>query len=144
MATQIFVELPVKDLEKSKAFFTALGFEFDQQFTDEKATRFIIGENIYVMLLVEDFFRSLIQKNIADTSKSAEVINSFSVDSKEKVDDLGDKALAAGVWADSKAEDCGWMYARAFQDIDGHLWQAMYIDLSAMPTAEASVSADQA
>lgn len=136
MATQIFVNLPVKDLEKSKAFFSALGFSFNEQFTDEKAACLIIGENIYAMLLVEEFFKSFIKKDIADSSKFAEVINAFSVDTKEQVNELADKALAAGAIQYSEPQDYGWMYSRAFQDLDGHLWEVMYSDLSAIPTSE--------
>lgn len=136
MATQIFVNLPVKDLEKSKAFFSALGFEFNKQFTDEKAACLIIGENIYAMLLMEDFFRSFIKKDIADASKFAEVINAFSVDSKEKVNELAEKASAAGAVEYNEPQDYGWMYSRAFQDLDGHLWEVVYSDLSALPATQ--------
>jgi predicted lactoylglutathione lyase len=137
MATQIFVNLPVKDLEKSKAFFSSMGFAFNEQFTDEKAACLIIGENIYAMLLVEEFFRSFIKKDIADASKFAEVINAFSVDSKDKVIELADKALAAGATQYSEPQDYGWMYSRNFQDLDGHLWEVVYTDMSAMPATEA-------
>jgi uncharacterized protein len=137
MATQIFVNLPVKDLEKSKAFFSSMGFAFNEQFTDEKAACLIIGENIYAMLLVEEFFRSFIKKDIADASKFAEVINAFSVDSKDKVIELADKALAAGATQYSEPQDYGWMYSRNFQDLDGHLWEVVYTDMSAIPATEA-------
>lgn len=137
MATQIFVNLPVKDLEKSKAFFSSMGFAFNEQFTDEKAACLIIGENIFAMLLVEEFFRSFIKKDIADASKFAEVINAFSVDSKDKVNELADKALAAGASQYSEPQDYGWMYSRNFQDLDGHLWEVVYTDMTAIPAAEA-------
>lgn len=137
MATQIFVNLPVKDLEKSKAFFSSMGFAFNEQFTDEKAACLIIGENIYAMLLVEEFFRSFIKKDIADSSKFAEVINAFSVDSKDKVNELADKALAAGASQYSEPQDYGWMFSRNFQDLDGHLWEVVYTDMTAIPAAEA-------
>lgn len=136
MATQIFVNLPVKDLEKSKAFFSALGFSFNEQFTNEKGACLIIGENIYAMLLVEEFFKSFIKKDIVDSSKFAEVINVFSLDSKEQVNELADKALAAGASQYIEPQDYGWMYSRAFQDLDGHLWEVMHADLSAMPASE--------
>lgn len=137
MATQIFVNLPVRDLEKSKAFFSSMGFAFNEQFTDEKAACLIIGENIFAMLLVEEFFRSFIKKEIADASKFAEVINAFSVDSKDKVNELADKALAAGASQYSEPQDYGWMYSRNFQDLDGHLWEVVYTDITAIPAAEA-------
>ncbi|PWV51488.1 VOC family protein [Chitinophaga sp. S165] len=136
MATQIFVNLPVKDLEKTKAFFSAMGFSFNEQFTDEKAACLIIGENIFAMLLMEDFFRSFIKKDIADASKFAEVINAFSVETKERVNELVDKALAAGAVAYSEPQDYGWMYSRAFQDLDGHLWEVVFTDMSAFPATE--------
>jgi predicted lactoylglutathione lyase len=132
MATQIFVNLPVKDLEKSKAFFSALGFGFDANFTNEQGACLVIGENIYAMLLVEDFFRSFIKKDIADASKTTEVINAFSVESKDKVNEIADKALAAGAFLYSEPQDYGWMYSRAFQDLDGHLWEVMFSDPSKM------------
>lgn len=136
MATQIFVNLPVKDLEKSKAFFASMGFSFNEKFTDEKAACLIIGENIFAMLLVEEFFRSFIKKDIADASKFAEVINAFSVESKEKVIELADKALAAGATQYSEPQDYGWMYSRAFQDLDGHLWEVVFTDMNALAAAQ--------
>jgi predicted lactoylglutathione lyase len=128
MATQIFVNLPVKDLNKSVAFFTKLGFTFNPQFTDEKATCMIVGENIFVMLLVEDFFKTFIKKQIADASKSAEVIIALSADSKEKVDELVNKAVAAGATTPNEKQDQGFMYGWGFQDLDGHLWETMYME----------------
>jgi predicted lactoylglutathione lyase len=128
MATQIFVNLPVKDLNKSVAFFTKLGFTFNPQFTDEKATCMIVGENIFVMLLVEDFFKTFIKKQIADAGKSAEVIIALSADSKEKVDELVNKAVAAGATTPNEKQDQGFMYGWGFQDLDGHLWETMYME----------------
>lgn len=136
MATQIFVNLPVKDLEKSKSFFSQLGFSFDPQFTNEQGACLIIGENIYAMLLVEEFFKSFIRKGIADSSKTAEVINAFSVESKERVNELADKALAAGAVQYSDPQDYGWMYSRAFEDLDGHLWEVLFADPSKMTDAQ--------
>ena len=132
MSTQIFVNLPVKDLNKSVAFFTRLGFTFNPQFTDEKATCMIVGENIYVMLLVEDFFKTFIKKPIADATKSAEVILALSAESKEKVDELVNKAIAAGASTPVDKQDQGFMYSWGFQDLDGHLWETMYMDPSAI------------
>jgi predicted lactoylglutathione lyase len=132
MATQIFVNLPVKDLNKSVAFFTKLGFTFNPQFTDEKATCMIVGENIFVMLLVEDFFKTFIKKQIADASKSAEVIIALSADSKEKVDELVNKAVAAGATTPNEKQDQGFMYGWGFQDLDGHLWETMYMEPDAI------------
>jgi predicted lactoylglutathione lyase len=135
MATQIFVNLPVKDLSKSKMLFEKIGFSFDPKFTNEEAACLILGENIYAMLLVEDFFRTFMKKEITDTSRTAEVINAFSVESKEKVNEIADKALAAGAEEYSEPQDHGWMYSRSFQDIDGHLWEVLFADPTAINEA---------
>ncbi|UVI33020.1 VOC family protein [Paenibacillus spongiae] len=134
MATQanmIFVNLPVKDLNKSIDFFTKMGFEFNPQYTDENATCMIISEHIFAMLLVEDFFKTFTDKEIADSTKSAEVIVALSAESRERVDELVDKALAAGGSFSKEPLDHGFMYSRSFQDLDGHLWEFMYMDESA-------------
>ena len=94
MATQIFVNLPVKNLSKSVTFFTSVGFTFDPKFTDENATCMIVGENIFVMLLVESFFKTFTAKEICDTKKSTEVLVCLSCDSRQKVDELASKAVA--------------------------------------------------
>lgn len=133
MPTQIFVNLPVKDLQKSIAFFTHLGFTFNPQFTDDKATCMIIGENIFAMLLTEPFFKTFIKKDIADAHKTTEVINCLSVESRAKVDELVAKAIEAGGKIPSESQDHGWMYQHGFEDLDGHLWELMYGDESAIP-----------
>lgn len=133
MAKQIFVNLPVRDLNKSIEFFTKLGFTFNPQFTDENATCMIIGENIFAMLLVEKFFKNFTKKEIADSNKTTEVILALSSDSRESVDDIVQKAIAAGGSAPNDKQDHGWMYQHGFQDIDGHLWEVMYMDESAIP-----------
>jgi len=132
MATKIFVNLPVKDLNKSVEFFTKLGFSFNAQFTNEDATCMVISEDIYVMLLVEPFFRTFTKKEIADTSRTTEVITCLSADSRAQVDELVDKAFAAGATESNFTTDQGFMYGRSFQDIDGHLWEVMYMDMTAM------------
>jgi predicted lactoylglutathione lyase len=131
MATQIFVNLPVKDLSKTVAFFTHLGFSFNQQFTDEKATCMIIEENIFAMLLIEDYFKTFTKKEVADATKTTEVIIALSAESREKVDEIVDKAIAAGGSAHRDPQDHGWMYERSFQDINGHLWELVYMDPAA-------------
>jgi hypothetical protein len=132
MATQIFVNLPVKDLNRSVEFFTKLGFTFNPQFTDENATCMIVGENIFVMLLVEKFFKTFIKKEIADATKSAEVIIALSSDSREQVDSLVNKAIQAGATTPTDKQDQGFMYSWGFQDLDGHLWETVYMDPNAM------------
>ncbi|MGI0037042.1 MAG: VOC family protein [Nitrososphaera sp.] len=132
MATSIFVNLPVKNLNKTVDFFTKVGFTFNPQFTDENATCMVIGETIFVMLLVEKYFKTFIIKEICDTSKDAEAIIALSLESREKVDQLMSRAIGAGGTEPRKAQDHGWMYGRNFQDIDGHLWEVFWMDESAI------------
>jgi uncharacterized protein len=133
MAMQTFVNLPVNDLTKATEFFSAIGFSFDLQFTDENATRMIISDETSVMLVAEPFFEGFIApQDIADTSRSREVIVGLSTESREQVDDLAEKALAAGGQALGDPEDQGFMYMRGFRDLDGHQWSFIYVDMSAM------------
>jgi len=132
MATKVFVNLPVKDLNRSVAFFTKLGFKFNPQFTDEKATCMIVGEDIFVMLLVEKFFKAFTKKEISDATKSSEVIIALSADDREAVDEMISKVIEAGGIEPKEPQDHGWMYGRSFQDIDGHLWEIFYMDSSAV------------
>jgi predicted lactoylglutathione lyase len=127
MPRQLFVNLPVKELDRSVKFFTALGFEFNPQFTDENATCMIIGQDCYAMLLVEKFFATFTDKPIADATKGVEVINAIALDSREEVDAMGDKALASGGSPFAEPKDYGFMYQRSFQDPDGHLWEVFYM-----------------
>lgn len=131
MATQLFVNLPVKDLNRSVDFFTKLGFNFNPQFTDEKATCMIVGEDSFVMLLVEPFFKTFTKKPLCDASKNTETIIAISADSKAKVDELSDAALKAGGTSAIEPQDAGWMYSRSFQDLDGHQWEVFFMDASA-------------
>ncbi len=133
MATQIFVNLPVKDLNASIGFFTKLGFTFNQQFTDENATCMIIGENIYAMLLVEKFFKTFTEKSIADTQTSQEVILAISVASRSEVDQMIENAVSAGGIEPHPAKDHGWMYYRDFEDLDGHHWEVLHMDETQVP-----------
>ncbi|MBD0314741.1 MAG: glyoxalase/bleomycin resistance/extradiol dioxygenase family protein, partial [Microcoleus sp. T3-bin5] len=109
MATKIFVNLPVKNLDQSVAFFTKLGYTFNPQFTDENATCMIVSENIYVMLLVEDFFKSFTKKEIPDTTTNAQVIIALSSESREQVDEWVNKAVAAGATTPNEKQDQGFM-----------------------------------
>jgi predicted lactoylglutathione lyase len=134
MAKQIFVNLPVKDLKKTIEFFTKLGFKFNPKFTDENATCMIIGKDMFAMLLVEKFFKGFIpNKSISDARKSTEVLNALSVESRAKVDEMIKKAADAGGKEYRTAQDHGWMYGRAFEDLDGHIWEVFYMDESKMP-----------
>ncbi|MGE6578815.1 VOC family protein [Paenibacillus xylanexedens] len=133
-AKQIFVNLPVQDLKKSIEFFTKVGFEFNANFTDESATCMIIGENIYAMLLVEERFQSFISKKISNAADTTEVIVALSVDSREQVDAIVQAALDAGAKPSNEPQDHGFMYGWSFQDLDDHLWEVSYMDLSAFPS----------
>ncbi|MEZ2336571.1 VOC family protein [Mucilaginibacter sp. RCC_168] len=133
MATQIFVNLPVKDLNKSIEFFTSLGYSFNPQFTNEQGASLVISDNIFFMLLTEPFFKSFIKKDIADATKVAETINCISLDSREAVDEMVRKAVAGGATVPNEKQDYGWMYGHGFQDLDGHLWEFAYMDMSAIP-----------
>lgn len=128
MGRKLFINLPVADLDKSVAFFTSLGFEFNPQFTDENATSMIIGEDAYAMLLVKPFFSTFTSKAIADTSTTAEAIIAISADSRAEVDDLTAKAFAAGATKFNDPQDHGFMYGTSFQDLDGHLWEVIWMD----------------
>ena len=135
MSRMIFVNLPVKDLSASRAFFGALGYEFNEQFSDDKAACVVLADNIFVMLLREDFFRTFINGEIADASRTTEVLSCLSADSREEVDDLVRRAIDAGgkPWKDSFSE--GPMYGGSFQDLDGHVWEVMHMDTSGAASA---------
>lgn len=135
MATQIYVNLPVKDLERSVAFFTSLGFKFNPQFTNENATCMIVSEGIYVMLLVEKFFKTFTPKQIADASTTTEVLLCLSCETRAEVDAQVAKAVAAGGKTPNPPQDHGFMYQHGFEDLDGHLWELSYMDMSAMPAS---------
>ncbi|MFI2704450.1 VOC family protein [Cellulosimicrobium composti] len=132
MSTQIFVNLPVKDLDASKAFYTALGFTVNDQFTDENASSIVISDTIYVMLLTEGFAKQFTTKAIADATTTTEVVNALSVDSRAEVDRLADAAFAAGASpVKEPQEEGGFMYSRSFADLDGHQWEVLHMDPSA-------------
>ena len=133
MSTQIFVNLPVADLEKSIGFFTKLGFKFNPQFTDKNATCMIVGENIFVMLLVKPFFKSFIKKEISDATKTTEVLMGISAESREKVDKMVNDAIKAGGKEPHEKQEHGWMYSRSFEDLEGHIWEVIWMDESKMP-----------
>lgn len=138
MATKIFVNLPVKDLNKSVEFFTRLGFKFNPQFTDEKATCMIVGEDIFVMLLVESFFKTFTRKEICDATKSTEVLLCLSAESRARVDEMVSRAVAAGAATPNKPSDHGFMYQHGFEDLDGHIWEIMFMEPSANKQDQAS------
>lgn len=139
----IFVNLPVKDLNRSVEFFTKMGYTFNPQFTNEDATCMIVSESILVMLLVEPFFKNFTKKNIVNTSNDTEVIISLSVDGREHVDAMADKAIAAGAATPNDTLEMDGMYARSFEDPDGHHWEYMFMDPSAVNQEKEAVQASE-
>jgi predicted lactoylglutathione lyase len=133
MASKIFLNLAVKDLKKSIDFFTTLGFSFNPQFTDEHATCMIIGENIFVMLVIEQRFKDFTKKEICNAHKNTEVLIAIDADSREKVDEMVKTAVDAGGSIYMEPQDHGWMYGHGFADLDGHQWEVFYMDESTIP-----------
>jgi len=131
MARKIFVNLPIKDMKRSQEFFKALGFTFNPQFTNEQGACMVISEDIFTMLLVEPFFQSFTKKPISDAKKATEVLVCLSCDSRAEVDDLVRKALAAGGTAPNAPQDHGFMYSHGFEDLDGHVWELVWMDPAA-------------
>ena len=131
MSRQIFVNLPVRDLDASVAFFTALGFGFNPQFTDENATCMVVADDIFVMLLVESYFRTFTDRAVVDARTQTEVLVCLSCGSDGEVDDLVAKAVAAGGRAHRTPQDHGFMYGHGFEDPDGHVWELVH--MRAMP-----------
>lgn len=127
MNTQIYVNLPVKDLKRSIDFFARLGFTFNPKFTDDQATCMVVGENIFVMLLVEGFFKTFTGKAVVDAKRATEVLICLSCESRRGVDDLVAKAVAAGAKTPNPSKDFGFMYQHGFEDLDGHLWELIYM-----------------
>lgn len=128
MQKQIFLNLPVVDLQRSITFFTKLGYTFNPKFTDEKATCMIISDTIYVMLLTKTFFQTFTTKEIVDASKAVECSICISTDSKDAVNEIVNKAEAAGATVPDPATDYGFMYQHSFDDLDGHHWEFMWMD----------------
>jgi predicted lactoylglutathione lyase len=130
MSNKVFVNLPVKDLDRSVDFFNRLGFSFDPQLTDENAGCLIISDDIFAMLLTEPFFRTFTKAEIADARTGKEAILALGVESRQQVDELVDKAFAAGASRANDTDDQGFMYGRSFLDPDGHMWEVVYMDPS--------------
>lgn len=133
MSRKIFVNLPIKNMERSQAFFKALGFSFNPQFTNDQGACMVVSDDIFVMLLVEPFFQTFTKKPIADATKTTEVLMCLSCDSRAEVDSLVRKALAAGATAPNPPQDHGFMYGHGFTDLDGHVWELAYMDPNAAP-----------
>lgn len=127
MTTQIFLNVAVKDLDKSVAFFTELGYGVNAEYTNDEAACIVIDSNIFVMLLREAFFRTFTDKQLCDMRTHVEALTALSVDSRERVDELVAKAVAAGGSAPRPPIDYGFMYSHAFEDLDGHSWELVYM-----------------
>lgn len=132
MARKLFTNLPVKDLQKSIEFFTKLGFTFNPQFSDKNGTCMIVGSNAFVMLLAEEFFRTFTKKELVNAATATEVITAITVDSKDEVDAIVDTALSAGGAPSNETSEQEFMYTRSFQDLDGHLWEVLYMGPTAI------------
>jgi len=128
MISKIFVNLPVKDLGKSMAFFKAVGFSFNPQFTDQTGACMVLSEDIYAMLLTHDKVKEFSKKQIADAHKTTEVLTALAVENKGKVHELADKALKAGAKEAYPPKDYGFMFARSFEDPDGHIWEVFWMN----------------
>jgi predicted lactoylglutathione lyase len=123
----------VKDLNRTKEFFSSIGFEFNLQFSDDNSACMVINDNTFVQLLAESYFQTFINKPVADVTSAAAGIIALSADSREHVDELADKALSAGGKQSKEPADHGFMYVRSFEDLDGHLWEIAFMDMSAFP-----------
>ena len=135
MARMIFVNLPVADVAAATAFYTALGFERDPRFSNEQASAMVWSDTISVMLLSHDFYRTFTTKQIADSHATSAVLLCLSCDDRSGVDTLVDAAIAAGGRETREPQDHGFMYSRAFEDLDGHVYEPMYMDLDAAMAA---------
>jgi len=133
MKTKIFLNLAVKDLNKAVSFYNGLGFSTNPKFTNEKGACIVIDENIFVMLLVEEFYLTFTKKQICNPATNSEVLISISLDSRKQVDEMLEKAVKTGGTDYIKAKDYGWMYQRTFLDLDGHHWEVFYMDESQIP-----------
>ncbi len=131
MHKQIYVNIAVNDLPKSKAFFEQLGFAFNPDFTNEMGAAMVVGDGILVMLLGKEFFQTFTSKSIVDSKTGTEVLLCLSCESRAEVDALVAKAIAAGGTAPRPTQDHGFMYGHGFEDLDGHIWELVY--MSGMP-----------
>lgn len=128
MSTKMFVNLPVKDLKETIAFYKALGFTFNAQFTDETAACMVISEHNYAMLLTHGKWKQFTSKPIPDSHKTTGVLIAIALDSKEAVDAMVAKAVKAGGKEPKPKQDHGFMIQRTFEDLDGHTWEPFFMD----------------
>jgi len=136
MSKQIFVNLPVRDLRKAKAFYEAIGATHNPQFSDETGACMVWSDTIFVMLLTHDKWGFFTKKPIADAHVASEVMLALSAENRQAVDAIVDAAKANGGKADvNPPQDHGFMYGRSFEDVDGHIWETVFMDMSRMPQA---------
>ena len=133
METNLYLNLAVKDLNRAISFFKELGFSVNPKFTNEKGACIVIGKNINVMLLVEEFYKTFTDKEICDSKTTSEALISISLESREKVNEMINKAVKAGGTDYKREQDYGWMYQKTFLDPDGHHWEVFYMDESQIP-----------
>ena len=138
MAKQVFINFAVKDLERSKQFYESLGWKINPQFTDETAACIVISDTIYAMILTEAKMQEFTSKQLADAGTTTEVLTALSFDSKDEVDEIMNKAKASGGTEARDPQDLGFMYSRSFQDLDGHIWEPFYMDITQAPASPAS------
>lgn len=134
MSRMLFANMPVKDVDATRAFFTRLGFEFNSTFSDENCASMIVSEQATVMFLAEARFKDFISDDIADTARAREVLMCVSAGSRDEVDSLVDTAVDAGGTVWMQPQDHGFMYGRAFRDLDNHVWEVMWMDPAAVPS----------
>jgi uncharacterized protein len=132
---QLFVNLAVSDLARSMQFFRALGFDFDQKYTDDKAACLVIGDGAYAMLLTDPFFRGFTKREPCDTRTHTEALLAISCGDRQEVDEMTRKALAGGGSPAMEAQDLGFMYSHSFYDPDGHHWEVFWMDSAANPVS---------
>ncbi|KAF2341656.1 VOC family protein [Flavobacterium tistrianum] len=133
MKTKIFLNLAVKDLNRAVSFYNGLGFSTNPKFTNEKGACLVIDENIFVMILVEEFYQTFTKKQICDSTTTSEALIAISVDTREQVDEMMEKAIKSGGTDYNQTNDYGWMYQRTFLDVDGHHWEVFFMDESQIP-----------
>ena len=138
MEKQVFINLAVKDLQKSMDFYTALGFSINTQFSDNTGKCMVWSENIFVMILTYEKFSTFVTKPLADTKSNVAGIFSLSVDSINEVNSILTNGLNAGGTEPNEMRDYGFMQQRTIEDFDGHTWEVFYMDISKIPTTQAA------
>jgi uncharacterized protein len=142
MSRLIFLNLPVRDLPASRDFFEALDFSFDERFCDDKAACMVVSEQAWVMLLERDRFADFVTKPVADANEATALTVAVSAESREAVDAFAEAALSAGANPGKEAQEYGFMYQRSFHDLDGHLWEVMWMDPVAAEKGPAEYAAE--